>query len=137
MTEPLYNDMMCTSCVVAGSWLLWVTADAPGTARDMGYTLHTKLFPVMMAWQAPLSPPSPPHQGLGHVASLSDVLAVLLISHPDPLLGHHGRAERLSSAGTQRIPGTLTNHHQPLTQPAVKRRHDVISTCVCCPSIPP
>lgn len=34
-------------------------------------------------------PPVFPHQGLGHVSSLCDVFAVFLVSHPDPLLGHH------------------------------------------------
>lgn len=35
--------------------------------------------------------PALPYRGLGDVAALSDVLAVLLVGHPDPLLGDHLR----------------------------------------------
>lgn len=31
------------------------------------------------------------HRGFGHVPPLGDVLAVLLVRHADPLLGHHVR----------------------------------------------
>lgn len=44
--------------------------------------------------------PPPPYQGFGYVSPLGDVFAVLLVSHPDPLFGHHG----LGAWGCSRLP---------------------------------
>lgn len=45
-------------------------------------------------------------RGLGHVAALRDVLAVLLVGHPDPLLGDHlrGAARARPPLGLARSP---------------------------------
>ena len=43
------------------------------------------------------SAPPPPYQGFGYVPPLGDVFAVLLVSHPDPLFGHHGSGARKCS----------------------------------------
>lgn len=57
----------------------------------------------------PRSPPGPPppYQGFGYVAPLGDVFAVLLVSHPDPLFGHHGlgswKNSELPPARTPRV----------------------------------
>lgn len=49
------------------------------------------------ALPAPRSAPPPPYQGFGYVPPLRDVFAVLLVSHPDPLFGHHGLGSRKNS----------------------------------------
>lgn len=59
------------------------------------------LRPAGPASSARPAPPTP-YQGFGYVSPLGDVFAVLLVSHPDPLFGHHGlgawRCSRLPPA---------------------------------------
>lgn len=64
---------------------------------------------IGLAW-----PASPPYQGFGDVPPLGDVFAVLLVSHPDPLFGHHGLgAVKCSRRSPARMPGLV-----PATRPS-------------------